>query len=256
MNIFTINSGHTGKSNDCKEKRKVYSIKEGLRMLDKVFGIVVTVRTDKSLNTHNSCFLPSFYLYKIFWFWKREAAERIKLEIQILPFHWLLKKAFACLKGCAAFPTSTFPSLYSVLCTSYLSALFWHPLPTSSSLSHSFPSSSQGRRAPKVFQKVQLQTLQKASIHPFWFTDLLFWILLFLLAGWVWRELKSAFQTEMRCSGKVYEEETGGNASIGDKNISFSQCFFLWRSPSWLGYKDTDNASFNRNKVGKNKMHI
>lgn len=68
MNIFTINSGHTGKWNDCKEKRKVYSITEGLKMLDKVFGIVVTVRTHKSLNTRNACFPPSFLLYNIFLF--------------------------------------------------------------------------------------------------------------------------------------------------------------------------------------------
>lgn len=57
MNVFTINFGHTGKWNDCKEKRKVYFNKEWLRMLDKAFENVVTVRTGKSLNTVNSCFV-------------------------------------------------------------------------------------------------------------------------------------------------------------------------------------------------------
>lgn len=43
------------------------------------------------------------------------------------------------------------------------------------------------------------------------------------------------------------------NASGGDKNISFSliNVFFLWRPPSWLGYKVCDIDSFNRNRDGK-----
>lgn len=89
MNTFTISFGHKGNLNEEKKKSTFHQGKSQ----NTLKSIRISpARTDKSLNTLKSCFL--LFLS----------------EIQILPFHWLLKKISWISKGICCIPDFFIPT--------------------------------------------------------------------------------------------------------------------------------------------------
>lgn len=228
MNVFTINFGHTGKWHDCKEKMKVYFNKEWLRMLDKALENVVTVRTGKSLNTLNSCFVPNFSFTKSFECNTKKGRQQTKLEMKILPFPWTLKKALGRLKDVLPSQIHHCPpsNLTSVLLISQHSPDTHSP--------------------PKHSKKCNLKAYQRhLSLLVYWLALLDAAVSEASISKQRWGVLGSLGRTKKLREKCIWEE----------RNVS-SYYYFLCQHPNCLGYIDCDIASFNRNRDGKTKIHV